>query len=127
MAKYEGLPEPLRREVDARDGHRCRWCGATNRGRDIHHIRYRKGVSYDVIDNLISLCRACHSFVHGTPRPNGQTIVKPVAQGVLQTLVLTPGATGDSLWRAKKRRWTLQNLCEHGATPQTCPYPHPRA
>ena len=49
--------------------------------------------------------------------------LKTLARNSLEYAFLS----GDSLWRAKKRRWTLQNLCEHGATPQTCPYPHPRA
>lgn len=124
MTRYTGLPEPLRREVDDRDGGRCRWCGATNRGRDIHHIQYRKGVSYDRVDNLISLCRACHSFVHGNPRPNGVRIVKSVAQLVLQTLVETRGLTGESVWRGMKRRWADAGHCEHGLSPDFCQLTH---
>lgn len=119
---YSGLSDALRKEVDERDGKRCRWCGATNRGRDLHHIQYRKGVSYDVADNLISLCRACHSFVHGNPRPNGQTIVKPVAQGVLQLLAEHSGITGASAWRDRKRRWVLEGLCQHGEIMDICPF-----
>ena len=119
---YEGLPPALRRAVDERDGGRCRWCGATNRGRDVHHIEYRKGSSYDVIENLVSLCRSCHSFVHGNPRPGGQRIVKDVAQRVLFTTITTPGATGSSVWRRLRRRWTLEGCCEHGERKSLCRY-----
>lgn len=113
---YDGLPLPLRREVDERDGGRCRWCGATNRGRDVHHIEYRKGTSYDVLENLVSLDRACHSFVHGNPRPSGQRIVKEIAQRVLFETIAGPGRTGASVHRGLLRRWTLEGCCEHGAS-----------
>lgn len=114
MNRYTGLPEGLRREVFARDNHRCRWCGATNRGLDIHHIRYRRGFSDDVLENLVSLCRAHHSFVHGTPNGAGHVISKHVAQLILRELLAKPGTTGSSMWRHRKRQWALQGLCEHG-------------
>lgn len=121
MARYTGIPEPLRMEVLERDKYRCRWCGATNRGGDLHHIEYRRGFSYDRLDNLITLCRAHHGFVHGTPNGAGQTIVKAVAQLVLQKLVENPGLTGSSVWRSVKRQWVLQGRCEeHGAEKDTC-------
>lgn len=120
MAKFEGLPDALRRAVHARDGGRCRWCGATNRGVDLHHIEYRKGLSYDVLENLVSLCRACHSFVHGNPRPSGERIVKAVAQPVLFAVIATPGVTGSSLWRRRRREWALAGLCEHGQAREEC-------
>jgi hypothetical protein len=119
---YDGLPDALRRAVDARDGGRCRWCGATNRGRDIHHIEYRKGLSYDVLENLVSLCRACHSFVHGNPRPSGVRITKASAQAVLRKVIATPGATGSSVWRRRKRQFALEGLCEHGEKMDACRY-----
>lgn len=112
---YTGIPEPLRQEVLERDGHRCRWCGATNRGRDLHHVEYRRGYSYDRLDNLITLCRQHHGFVHGTPAPNGQTITKAVAQVVLNFLIEHPGTTGLSTWRSFKRRWVLEGRCEKHA------------
>lgn len=123
--RYEGLPDALRREIDARDGGRCRWCGATNRGRDHHHIEYRKGYSYDVLENLVSLCRACHSFVHGNPRPSGARIVKPLAQEILKWVIAHPGTTGSSRWRALRRSFALAGLCEHGEKVDTCSFCSP--
>lgn len=101
---YDGLPEALRTEVKQRDNERCRWCGTTNRGVDLHHIEYRRGPSYDRLDNLICLCRQHHGFVHGTPAPNGQRITKRDAQEVLRFLVDHPGTTGLAVWRQIRRR-----------------------
>lgn len=112
---YTGLPEALRHEVLDRDRHRCRWCGATNRGGDLHHIEYRKGYSYDRADNLITLCRAHHSFVHGIPNGAKQTITKTVAQLVLGYLVQHPGTTGSAVWRAMRSRWDLEGRCHDHA------------
>lgn len=120
---YDGLPEALRREVHDRDGRRCRWCGATNRGVDLHHIEYRRGTSYDRADNLISLCRLHHGFVHGAKAANGSWIAKVVAQVVLKKLVETPGLTGMAYWRRLKRQWVLEGRCEaHGRLRDECPY-----
>jgi DEAD/DEAH box helicase domain-containing protein len=63
-----------REAARARDGYRCRSCGAPERGgrqHDVHHLRpfrefgYGRGVnSYDqlanALDNLVTLCPACH-------------------------------------------------------------------
>jgi DEAD/DEAH box helicase domain-containing protein len=56
-----------------RDGHRCRQCGAAEPGRqhDVHHVRPFREFGYvrgqnenyrqaNALDNLITLCRACH-------------------------------------------------------------------
>lgn len=118
--KYTGLPAWLKHDINVRDGGRCRWCGSTNRGIDHHHIEYRRGFSYDVLDNLVSLCRAHHSFVHGISSPTGATIVKPVAQLILKQVIATPGLTGSALWRRKKREWALAGLCEHGSEKDEC-------
>jgi len=121
MVKYTGLPDALRAEVDERDGGRCRWCGATNRGRDLHHVEYRRGSSYDRLDNLISLCRLHHGFVHGTPAKNGDTITKAVAQIVLKFLIEHPGTTGAATLRQFRRRWALEGRCEkHGEKKDEC-------
>ncbi len=67
----------LRAEIRARDGYRCRKCGAAEppgRQHDVHHLRpfrefgYRRGVNRNdqianAPDNLITLCRACHHRV----------------------------------------------------------------
>lgn len=121
MPRYEGLDVRLRQEVLDRDGHRCRWCGATNRGADLHHIEYRRGFSYDRADNLISLCRLHHGFVHGIPLANGDRIVKSVAQLILKELVATPGVTGAALWRSHKARWVREGRCTtHGLETDMC-------
>lgn len=121
MAKYTGLPDALRTELFERDNRRCRWCGATNRGLDAHHIEYRRGSSYDVLENLISLCRLHHGFVHGVKAANGSSITKAVAQLILKELVNSPGATGMARWRATKRQWVLAGRCEkHGVQKDTC-------
>lgn len=121
-ARYQGLPDELRQEILTRDNFRCRWCGATNRGGDLHHIEYRRGTSYDRADNLITLCRAHHSFVHGTANGAGQTIRKKVAQLVLKHLVATPGVTGSSAWRRLRRQWVMEGRCEdHGVKKNACP------
>lgn len=114
MSRYEGLDTRLKKAVLERDRNRCRWCGVTNRPLDAHHIRYRRGFADDVIENLIVLCRADHSFVHGTPNGAGLTIAKSVAQKILFELTLNPGVTGSALWRRYKRSWALMGCCEHG-------------
>lgn len=120
------IPDDVRRAVDERDGGtsptgvRCRWCGATNKGRDVHHIEYRRGSSYDVLENLVSLCRTHHGFAHGTPLPGGQRIVKDVAQRVLFAVIEQPGNTGAAIWRQMKARFAQDGLCEHGDQPAEC-------
>ena len=121
------IPDSVRAAVDERDGHRCRWCGATNRGRDMHHIEYRRGHVYDVLENLVSLCRSCHGFVHGTPRPPGARITKEVAQEVLFFVIEHPGTTGSSVWRRKKRVWIREGLCAHGHDRLACALSHPES
>lgn len=119
MARYTGLPDKLRAEVFERDARRCRWCGATNQGLDIHHIEYRKGTSYDVLNNLVSLCRSHHSFVHGIPNAKKVTITKDVAQAVLFRTIQTPGTTGSANWRSLLRIWEREGKCSrHGS--DTC-------
>lgn len=118
---YDGLPDRLKKQVLERDRWRCRWCGVTNRNLDAHHVEYRRGTSYDRLDNLISLCRLHHNFVHGAKAANGATITKKVAQLVLAHLVATPGATGMAYWRRLKRQWALEGRCEkHGQARDEC-------
>lgn len=102
MSRYEGLDPNLRKEVLDRDGWRCRWCGATNQGGDLHHIRYRRGTVDDAAWNLLTLCRSCHGFVHGTTR-GGKSITKEDAQEILYYLVEHPGVTGSAMLRRKGR------------------------
>ncbi len=69
--------EQAREEILARDGHRCRKCGAgepPGRSHDVHHLRpfrefgYVRGVNRNdrlanALENLVTLCRACHHRV----------------------------------------------------------------
>lgn len=107
MGTYQGLNTNLRAVVMVRDHHRCRWCGRTNVGVEIHHIRYRRGSSDDVEANLICLCRQCHNFVHGALNGAGEAIRKTVAQDILWSLVEMPGATGLGVWRNRKHQGRL--------------------
>ena len=120
MSRYEGLDARLKKAVLERDRYRCRWCGRTNAKVDPHHIRYRRGESDDVEENLISLCRRCHDFVHGTPNVKREIIPKIVAQQLLWDLIERPGLTGMALWRQRKREFANDGLCEHGQFPQSC-------
>jgi hypothetical protein len=69
-------------------------------GYDAHHIEYRRGYSYDRLDNLITLCRGCHSFVH-----DSYQIPKQTAQLILFGLIADEGAgaTGMAAWRQKRK------------------------
>lgn len=86
--RYTGLPAALKMSVFERDNRRCRWCGRTTywRGFDVHHIQYRRGYAYDVLDNLITLCREHHELVHDSYR-----IPKQRAQEVLAFLISPAG------------------------------------
>ena len=69
--------EKAREEILARDGQRCRKCGAgepPGRSHDVHHLRpfrefgYVRGVNRNdrlanALENLVTLCRACHHRV----------------------------------------------------------------
>lgn len=63
------LWKQLRRLVIARDGGKCRRCGASpkgNRAIHTHHIQQwsnRPDLRFDA-DNIVTLCRLCHEFVH---------------------------------------------------------------
>jgi len=41
----------------------CEMCGQV--AVDVHHITYRSSGGKDEIENLIALCRSCHSLAHG--------------------------------------------------------------
>jgi len=104
MVRYTGLPETLKLQVYDRDGRRCRWCGSTNSGPyDVHHIAYRRGSSYDVIENLILLCRRHHNYVH-----DSYQIPKQTAQKILLLCLESPGKTGAQLLRWEENEKTVE-------------------
>ena len=85
------IPEKTRKEVYARDGYRCRWCGRGNAWIHLHHIVYRSsGVDHSK-ENLISLCEAHHRLVH-----TNKHVYQPV---LLKLIKREPGITGIQLMR----------------------------
>ncbi|KUG21131.1 MAG: HNH endonuclease [Methanomicrobiaceae archaeon] len=66
----------MRRQILARDGHRCALCGASE-GLHVHHINQIK--TDDSPDNLLTLCGFCHARIHTELRqPEGQMRVERV-------------------------------------------------
>jgi len=58
------LDENLRIACLMRDRYTCRHCG-TRKGRlEAHHIVYRQHGGKDTLDNLLTLCEACHDQIH---------------------------------------------------------------
>ena len=55
--------ENVKAYVKARDGFRCRSCGARDH-LEVHHIMQRKDGGSDSPDNLITLCHRCHKAWH---------------------------------------------------------------
>jgi 5-methylcytosine-specific restriction endonuclease McrA len=53
------------REVDARDGDRCRVClRFVLSGRHHHHLVFRSQGGADTTANLITVCAGCHADIH---------------------------------------------------------------
>lgn len=104
------IPDTLRREVIERDRQRCRWCGQHGEksgGIDVHHIRYRRGDVDDRLDNLISLDRSCHDFVHGLHKNSPR---KAVCQFVLFLCLERPGSTGSQILRRERAKGTFASM-----------------
>lgn len=64
--------ERARRDVLARDGHRCQAPTGTgalrcDRGLVVHHISGRSGPEPHDPENLVTLCRVHHDWVHAHP------------------------------------------------------------
>jgi 5-methylcytosine-specific restriction endonuclease McrA len=53
----------LRRRVLERDGWRCQNCGSA-KDLQAHHLSKRSKLGDDALDNLITLCVACHQMQH---------------------------------------------------------------
>jgi ATP-dependent DNA helicase RecQ len=56
--------ESLRQQVLRRDAWRCQSCGAMS-NLEVHHKQLRSHSGHDSEENLITLCSACHSALHG--------------------------------------------------------------
>ena len=51
----------LRQRVFARDGGKCRGCNED--AEQVHHLTYER-VGYEILDDLVSICTACHEMIH---------------------------------------------------------------
>ncbi|MBM4119075.1 HNH endonuclease [bacterium] len=59
------IPPALRRQVLARDGHRCQAPGCRGtRFLEVHHREPRRRGGRNSAENLITLCAACHRLLH---------------------------------------------------------------
>jgi 5-methylcytosine-specific restriction endonuclease McrA len=56
--------ENLKRQVLRRDGWRCQSCG-TMSTLEVHHKEFRSHSGDDSEENLITVCAACHTTLHG--------------------------------------------------------------
>ena len=61
--------------------HGCVWCGAPAAWTDAHHIRHWADGGTTDLDNMVLLCRSCHTRVHSTAwavtRHRGRTWIIP--------------------------------------------------
>jgi 5-methylcytosine-specific restriction endonuclease McrA len=77
------IPPSVRREVLARDGHRCRTAGCGSaRFLDVHHVGPRVDGGTNDPDNLITLCAACHRMIHDRVDGGAAWPVRPGIVGV---------------------------------------------
>lgn len=62
------------REIMKRDNFTCQLCGRSDRGLNVHHIKYQNDLDYwDYPDELLmTVCRVCHAKIHGKPVPAEQ-------------------------------------------------------
>jgi 5-methylcytosine-specific restriction endonuclease McrA len=57
------LYESLQQQVPCRDGWRCHLCGVMS-SLEVHHKEFRSHAGDDSEENLITVCTACHAFLH---------------------------------------------------------------
>ena len=84
------IPPRVRREVLARDKHRCRALGCTRtRFLEVHHIVPRLQGGGNGPDNLVTLCGSCHRLFHEMEKGPG-----PVQECPLQLSHVTEPQQG---------------------------------
>jgi hypothetical protein len=77
------IPPSVRREVLARDGHRCRTAGCGSAHfLDVHHVVPREHGGTNDPENLITLCAACHRMVHDRVDGSAAWPLRPGIAGV---------------------------------------------
>lgn len=76
-AYAQSIGRQFLRDVIRRDGYRCRRCGGEKpdrRGLHVHHIKPWAGnpeLRFDG-DNVVTLCRHCHAWVHSNANSEGE-------------------------------------------------------
>jgi 5-methylcytosine-specific restriction endonuclease McrA len=74
------IPPALRRQVLARDGHRCQAPGChSTRFLEVHHREPRRRGGRNSAANLITLCAACHRLLH----ERGEGLTAPLPRACL--------------------------------------------
>lgn len=68
----------MRSRVLERDSCRCRDCGHTSPRNHVHHLTYAR-LGRERLDDLVTLCKACHDAVHhGSMTVSRKKAVKPI-------------------------------------------------
>jgi len=70
--------KPLRSKVTRRDGFRCKRCGHRPNSQtelSVHHIVPLAKGGADEIENMITLCKACHDIVEGEAGNTPESVI----------------------------------------------------
>ena len=54
----------VKQAVLSRDNYTCQICGAKHAKFEVHHIKFKSQGGSNRIDNLVTLCKDCHSKIH---------------------------------------------------------------
>ena len=76
--KSNKLDNNIRLATLMRDNNKCQMCGKANTILDVHHITPRRLQGSDTLNNLISLCRYCHSEVTGKEMDYADRLYKKI-------------------------------------------------
>ena len=79
------IDNATRKKIYARDGWRCALCDGTN-GLQIHHYIKRSLGGTNTPHNLVTLCSACHSHVHGFPLYETYITPEDIEQAICEYL-----------------------------------------
>lgn len=63
--KSNRLDENIRKAVILRDGFKCMECGKSNTVLEVHHIKPKRLIGSNTLNNLITLCGKCHQKTEG--------------------------------------------------------------
>jgi 5-methylcytosine-specific restriction endonuclease McrA len=65
--RVRAIPTTIKDAVFKRDGWLCQWCEQPGGGLDAHHRIRRSQGGKDEYDNLVSVHRKCHRYIHEHP------------------------------------------------------------